>query len=109
MTNNQNKDKPEVLVVSPQTEREPQFISARFAVTPAVLHALSEAEIGEALSRHFSGDWGEVCEADAQENELSLREGYRILSAYTSKAGEKFWVITEADRSVTTVLFPREY
>ena len=55
------------------------------------------------------GDWGELCEEDRQENEFSLREGFRLLSAYTSAQGEKFWVITERDRSVTTVLLPEEY
>ena len=59
--------------------------------------------------RHLTGDWGELSEADKAENELSVREGFRILSAYTMSKGVKIWVITEADRSVTTFLLPDEY
>lgn len=61
------------------------------------------------LDRHASGDWGDLDDADKQDNALSLREGLRILSAYKVGKGEKFWVITEADRSVTTILLPEEY
>ncbi len=60
------------------------------------------------LSRHASGDWGELDAHDRQENERSLKNGWRVLSAYP--VGErKVWVITEADRSVTTILLPEEY
>ena len=62
-----------------------------------------------ALGRHAAGDWGEVCPEDRQENQLSLRKGFFLLPVYPSKAGEKFWIITEADRSVTTVLLPENY
>jgi len=62
----------------------------------------------ELLARHQKGDWGDVPPEDAQENELSLREGFRILSSYVV-GNEKLWVITEADRSVTTILRPDEY
>jgi hypothetical protein len=61
------------------------------------------------LVRHIAGDWGEVDEQDRRENELSLVHGFRLLSAYTLKNGTKIWIITEADRSVTTVLLPEEY
>lgn len=61
------------------------------------------------LARHAAGDWGEMSEVDKRENELSLNRGYRLMSAYTDSLGAKLWVITEADRSVTTVLFPEEY
>jgi len=61
------------------------------------------------MARHAQGDWGELCPEDAQENELSLREGFRLLSAYISSTGVKFWIITEADRSATTFLLPGEY
>jgi hypothetical protein len=57
----------------------------------------------------LTGDCGEVCEEDAKENELSVREGFRILSAYTLKTGVKIWIITESDRSATTFLLPSEY
>jgi len=62
----------------------------------------------ESLKRHANGDWGHLCQEDKEENELSLREGFRILSAYEHD-GEKIWIITEADRSATTILFPEEY
>ena len=60
------------------------------------------------LKRHASGDWGDLCHEDIQENELSLKEGFRLLSAYKNEE-EKIWIITEADRSATTILFPEEY
>jgi hypothetical protein len=64
--------------------------------------------IVDALGRHLCGDWGEVCREDARLNDLALRYGDRLLSAYTIE-GERVWIITDADRSATTVLYPREY
>jgi hypothetical protein len=61
------------------------------------------------LERHLSGDWGDVCAADWVENDISLIQGYRIFSVYQTPSGVKFWVITEADRSITTFLLPDEY
>ena len=61
------------------------------------------------LDRHVNGDWGEVPDADKQENELSVEEGFRILSAYTTSAGDKIWILTEADRSATILMLPEEY
>lgn len=63
----------------------------------------------DSLKRHASGDWGDLCDEDKQENELSLKEGFRLFSAYEKEGLPKIWIITEADRSVTTVLFPEEY
>jgi len=60
------------------------------------------------VQRHMSGDWGDLSAEDKAENELSLREGFRILSAYELE-GQRYWIITEADRSVTTILLPQEY
>ena len=82
----------------------------RVVATPGALRVLVEA--GEdplsLLSRHYSGDWGELDTHDRKENELSLKNGWRVLSSYP--VGEKkVWIITEADRSVTTVLLPEEY
>ena len=65
--------------------------------------------ITERLNRHVKGDWGELGEEDRAENDLSLKEGFRILSAYESGELPKIWIITEADRSATTILFPDEY
>ena len=76
--------------------------------------ALAEMEAsGESLfsylQRHLSGDWGEIDAHDRRENELSLREGFRLMSVYTLSNGIRFWIITEADRSSTCVLLPEEY
>jgi hypothetical protein len=60
------------------------------------------------LYRHVTGDWGDLDDADKQENELSVQKGFRILSAY-GRGDRKLWVITEADRRVTTILRPEEY
>ena len=63
----------------------------------------------EFLARHQSGDWGTVGPADAAENQLSVEQGFRILSAYTLNSGTRIWIITEADRSSTCILLPSEY
>lgn len=64
--------------------------------------------VNSSLARHAEGEWGDLCEEDKKENELSLREGFRLFSSYKNDE-HKIWIITEADRSVTTVLFPEEY
>lgn len=81
--------------------------------TPGAEKALgdtgSETTYVGLLTRHASGDWGELCAEDIAVNELGLREGDRIMSVYTLTTGVKVWVITESDRSVTTILLPEEY
>jgi len=67
------------------------------------------ADVVVGLDRHTRGDWGTLCPDDASENELSLREGYRLLSSYSDRSGVKFWIITEADRSSTCILLPEDY
>ena len=86
-----------------------KFPMGRTMATPTALTLLSPADIFLALSRHLRGDWGELSDDDRQENELSLREGFRLLSVYRSSKGIRFWVITEADRSSTLVLMPEDY
>ena len=86
-----------------------KFPLGRVVATRGVLAAIPQAEITQALDRHAQGDWGEVGAEDARENELSLKEGFRLLSAYTSADGVRFWIVTEADRSATTLLLPEEY
>jgi hypothetical protein len=87
------------------------FELGRIVATPGALRALEAAEQqpAEFLDRHVNGDWGDLGDEDKQENEFSVRNGFRILSAYTTNAGEKIWIITEADRSATTLLLPEEY
>ena len=78
----------------------------RTVATPAALGAVSQPDIVAALRRHASGDWGEVDPDDRAANDDALRSGERLLSVYQSATGTTFWVITEADRSATTVLLP---
>ena len=87
------------------------FSPGQFVATPGALAAFEEAgeEPATYLARHLAGDWGEVCEEDAKENEFSVENGFRILSAYTLSTGVKIWIITESDRSATTFLLPSEY
>jgi hypothetical protein len=77
--------------------------------TPAALGVLSRTDIVAAIRRHAAGDWGDVDAEDRAANDDSLKAGERLLSVYRSANGTTFWVITEADRSVTTVLLPDDY
>ena len=86
-----------------------RFALGRLLITPGAKEILGDSEVFSALGRHASGDWGDVSEDDANENEFSVSRKLRIFSVYHSSNGEKFWVITEADRSATTVLLPEEY
>ncbi len=87
------------------------FSIGRIVATPGALEALEQAgqSAHEFLTRHVSGDWGTLDADDRHENELSLRAGFRLLSAYRLRTGERLWLITEADRSGTTLLLPQEY
>ncbi|WP_422931708.1 hypothetical protein [Singulisphaera sp. PoT] len=85
-----------------------KFSLGHLVITANAQSQLDPLDIVQGLSRHVRGDWGEVCPEDREENELSLREGFRLLSVYRS-GGTRFWIITEADRSVTTVLMPEDY
>lgn len=81
----------------------------RTVITTNAQNVLTDSDIANALNRHQSGDWGELCEEDKQVNEDALKDGERIMSVYKSSVGKKFWVITESDRSCTTVLMPEDY
>ena len=85
------------------------FELGQIVITPSALEVLPNVEVMKALSRHANGDWGDLTAEDRQENELSLREGLRLLSVYHTSSNVKFWIITEADRSVTTILLPEDY
>jgi len=91
--------------------RGAKFSPGQTVATPGALEAFRASGQSplEFLQRHLAGDWGELSESDVRENELSLQRGWRILSSYSLSTGVKFWIITEADRSVTTFLFPDEY
>ena len=94
-----------------QTERKPLFDLGQLVATPGALAALEKS--GQSpmnfLSRHVTGDWGELSEDDRKENQFSLEQGFRLLSSYRTNAGDRLWVITESSRSHTTLLLPEEY
>jgi hypothetical protein len=89
----------------------PLFNFGQVCGTPGAMEALEKA--GQApsdfLDRHVRGDWGDVCQEDAEANHESLKDGSRILSAYRTTLNVKLWIITEADRSSTCILLPSEY
>ena len=90
---------------------EPKFPLGRVFLTQGAKEALSESkqDAFEFLSLHQQGNWGIVGKEDAQENDFSLKNGFRLLSVYRTSKNEKLWIITEADRSSTTLLLPSEY
>lgn len=89
----------------------PLFPAGRIVATPGALALMEQANKSpvEFLTRHLRGDWGDLCQDDKAENELSLKYGFRLMSSYQVMDTEKLWIITEADRSVTTLLLPSEY
>lgn len=95
-------------VMSTETAK---FELGQLVATPGALEALKESrqQPVEFIRRHVSGDWSEMSEEDRKENEFSMDKALRIFSAYRLSDGTKIWIITEADRSVTTILLPSEY
>ena len=94
-----------------QTQNKVLFALGQTVMTIGAREALEKygQMLIEFLARHQSGDWGIVCEADKKENDFSVKNGFRILSAYKTLQDVKIWIITEADRTSTTVLLPSEY
>ena len=95
-----------------------QFALGLVLMTPGAVAALQQVAgdsylrlAANLVARHHSGDWGEIAAEDAAENELSVRQGFRILSAYDLPGDDavRIWIITERDRSATTLLLPEEY
>ena len=90
---------------------KPKFALGHVVGTPGAMAALAAS--GQSpekfLRRHVRGDWGDVSAADAEANDESLAGGDRLLSSYRTSSGTKIWIITEADRSATTLLLPEEY
>ena len=78
-------------------------------LTRTVTETIHPGDVFEALVRHRNGDWGDLCDEDWRLNDEALKEGSRLLSTYVDREGTKFWIITEWDRSATTVLLPEEY
>lgn len=96
---------------------QPRFQLGQLLITPGALEALgaSGQNPGQLLKRHLGGDWGDMSEDDRAANDQAIaHEGdpdqmSRVFSAYILDSGVKFWIITEADRSATTILLPEEY
>ena len=89
--------------------REDKFLLGQMVMTPGARDSIPPSEMLHALRRHARCDWGDLDDEDLAANNRALLEGTRLLSTYKSSAGIKFWIITEADRSATTVLLPDEY
>jgi hypothetical protein len=88
-----------------------RFPIGKPVITPAAQAALDAGDISAVLllARHVNGDWGDLSVEDLAANELAVLTGERLLSSYTMPGGGKIWIITEADRSATTILLPDEY
>ncbi len=86
----------------------PKFALGQIVITATAQATLDPADVQQGLSRHSRGDWGEIFPEDADLNADAIKFGGRLLSVY-GEADQRFWIITEADRSVTTVLMPSDY
>lgn len=95
----------------PSTKYKPMFALGQVVATPGALNAMSELNIAPAslIDRHVTCDWGDLGAADRQANSDAIDSGMRIFSSYKISAAMKIWIITEADRSSTTLLLPDEY
>jgi hypothetical protein len=85
------------------------FRLGRIVSTPNALQSLTREDILKGIQRHQAGDWGDLEAGDWESNDRALTQGGRIVSAYNAQSGTRFWIITEADRSITTVLLPEDY
>ena len=86
-----------------------KFQHGTIVATRAAAERIPEMVMAAALLRHLNGDWGDVPEADRAANDRAVRDGDRLLSAYHAPDQTRFWILTEADRSATTVLLPEDY
>jgi hypothetical protein len=86
-----------------------RFPSGDIVATPGAIETVGSLEMSLALTRHLQCDWGDLDKEDISANNRALEQGGRLVSAFKTQGGTKFWIITEADRSVTTILLPEEY
>ena len=97
------------------TVTKTKFPLGKLVMTAGVIDRVAEDSqfakfVAKSLARHATGDWGDMCQADKVENYLAVETGIlRIFSAYEQLPLPKIWIITEGDRSATTILFPDEY
>jgi len=104
-TQNQRHERPKLT----EAERKRLPLELGFLCQTPGAAKLDRLDVQKALGRHASGDWGDLCRDDWKLNNSALTQEDRILSSYTTREGVKFWIITECDRSATTVLLPDEY
>jgi hypothetical protein len=95
--------------VLPEPSGSALFDLGTICTTPAALLSVPSMEMAAALRRHRECDWGNLGEDDKRANNQALKHGERLLSAYETASGTKFWIITEANRSITTILLPEDY
>ena len=95
--------------MSEQTIPVAVFRLGRIVATPNALQSLTQDDILLGIQRHQAGDWGNLGDDNRAANDRALAQGGRIVSAYNAMNGTKFWLITEADRSTTTILLPEDY
>ena len=87
----------------------PRFELGQLCITPNAVRALTTMEVAQAVARHATGDWGLLTADDRKQNDAALRQGGRLLSIYANRAGQRFYVITESSRDLTTILLPQDY
>lgn len=92
-----------------EEKRKVRFDLGRVVITANAMQRLDDNSVRQGLGRHSQGDWGDLSDEDRQANDRALKESTRLLSAYQDSRGTKYWIITEADRSSTTVLLPEDY
>lgn len=85
------------------------FEHGQIIITTAADEILNKDDVANGFRRHMNGDWGDLSEEDVQTNQEGVQYGYRIMSVYKDRSDHVFWIITEADRSCTTVLLPSDY
>lgn len=104
-TQNQRHEQPKLT----EAERKHLPLELRFLCQTPGVAKLDRHDVQQALGRHAMGDWGDLCRDDWKLNNSALTDDARILFSYMTRDGVKFWIITECDRSATTVLLPDEY
>ena len=100
---------PVPVAVKITVRHSPKFSLGRLCITAAAAQVVSSQQVLQAVARHAAGDWGDLDAHDWAANEKALRNGGRLLSVYETNGGSRFYVITESDRQVTTLLLPEDY
>ena len=85
------------------------FVLGNTVITRGAADSVHAEDVKLCLDRHAHGDWGDLGDDDRRANQIGLEQDLRLFSVYDDRAGVRFWIITEADRSATTVLLPDDY